>query len=63
MEPHHPMQSLKIFFRMVIQFIRSLPQSFRYASQVRKQRSSRSGFEFERLDRIRRPAEYRGKTL
>ena len=57
------MQSLKIFFRMVIQFIRSLPQSFRYASQVRKQRSSRSGFESERLDRIRHPAEYRGKTL
>ena len=57
------MQTLKLFFLTVAQFVHSLPQSFRYASQVRKQRLVRIEFQAERLDRIRNPAKYRGKEL
>ena len=57
------MQTLKIFFQTVVQFVRSLPQSFHYASQVRKQRLVRNELEVERVDRLRNPAKYRGKEL
>lgn len=55
------MQSLKVFFLTVIQFVRSLPQSFRYAIQVRKQRLVRNELAVERVDRRRNPSKYRGK--
>ena len=57
------MQTLKIFFQTVVQFVRSLPQSFHYASQVRKQRLVRNELEVERVDRLRNPSKYRVKEL
>ena len=45
----------------IIQFVRSLPQSVRYAIQVRKQRVVSNELEAERIDRIRNPSKYRGK--
>ena len=64
-EDINPMQILKLIYLTIARLTQrawTLPQSAAIALRQRRRQISRSEFEAERLDRIRNPSKYLGKS-